>query len=592
MHPEILRDKPGPCPICGMDLEPIKPSQDDSEALREYHTWAKRFWLALIFTIPVVILAMSGLHYPKIQFLLTTIVLFWAGANLYVRAWTSVINRSLNMFSLIGLGTLSAYVFSLVALIFPQIFPDSLKMEGYLPLYFESAAVIITLVLLGQMLEARARGKTGMALSALIKESPKRARRIDSDGEHEVNIDEIKVGDHLRVLSGEKIPVDGALLEGQSHVDESIITGEAISIKKEKTDKVIAGTMNLEGSFIMLAEKVGSETLLAQIVDMVAKAQRTLPPIQRVADKVSRYFVPAVILVALVTFALWSLWGPQPRFINAFVYAVSVLIIACPCALGLATPISIIVGVGRAAQIGILIKNAEALEKLEKVTTLVIDKTGTLTEGFPSITDIISKEPVTSGKVLQIAASVEQGSEHPLSKAILQESKKKKINTLAVQNFEAITGMGVKANLENTVALVGNQALLKKFQLSIAQYLLESAQKLESQAKTVLYVVEGNDVIGLLAVADDVKPTSKEAIEGLHKLGLHIVMLTGDNEAVAENVAHDLNIDEYHAKVNPLEKGLWIERLKEQGDIVAMAGDGINDAVALAKADVGIPRQL
>lgn len=588
MHPEILRDKPGPCPICGMDLEPLTPPQDNSKELREYHIWAKRFWLALILTVPVMILAMSGLHYPKIQFLLTTIVLFWPGSNIYSRAWASITNRSLNMFSLIGLGTLAAYLFSVIALIFPNIFPEALKMEGHVPLYFESAAVIITLVLLGQMLEARARGKTGMALSALIKESPKKARRIDSDGEHEVDIYQIKVGDHLRVLSGEKIPVDGIILEGQSHVDEAIITGEALPIKKEKKGHVIAGTMNQEGSFIMLAEKVGSETLLAQIVEMVAKAQRTLPPIQRVADKVSQYFVPAVIVIALITFLIWSIWGTEPRLIHAFVYAVSVLIIACPCALGLATPISIIVGVGRGAQMGILIKNAEALERMEKVNTLVIDKTGTLTEGFPVITDIVAKESFTEDRILQLAGSIEQGSEHPLAKAILTEVKKRNIPVSPIKQFESIPGNGVKGSFEDKIIMVGNHSLVDQFHISLSQRLSDFAQILESEAKTVLYVIESHEVIGILAVADQVKPTTKQAIDDLHQLGLRIVMLTGDNESIAKFVANKLGIDEYHAKVSPIEKGILIEKLKNEGAIVAMAGDGVNDAVALAKADVGI----
>lgn len=588
MHPEIIRDNPGHCPICGMDLEPIKPSGDKDEELLEYRTWAKRFWLALILTIPVVIVAMSGMHYPTLQFILTTIIIFWPGNTIYIRFWNSIINKKLNMFSLIGLGTLAAYIFSVIAYIFPHFFPDSLKSDGQMALYFESAAVIVTLVLLGQMLEARARGKTNMALSSLIKESPIKARIIDSEGEHEVSIEKIKVGDHLRVLSGEKIPVDGIVLDGQSHVDEAIITGEAMPIKKEKSDKVIAGTINQEGSFIMLAQKVGSETLLAQIVDMVAKAQRTIPPIQRVADKISEYFVPAVIIIAVMTFLIWSLWGTEPRFIQAFVYAVSVLIIACPCALGLATPISIIVGVGRGAQMGILIKNAEALERMQKVNTLVLDKTGTLTEGFPIITDIIAKGDFTEEKVLQVAASVEQGSEHPLAKAVLREAKNRAISFLPIMQFESMAGEGVKGNIDSKLVIVGNHTLVEKFNIIIPESIEKWVQKFELNSKTVLFVIESNEVIGIIAIADKIKTTTKEAIEDLHQLGLSIVMLTGDNEEVAKQVANKLGIDEYYAKVNPIEKGSVIEKLEAKGKIVAMAGDGVNDAIALKKADVGI----
>lgn len=588
MHLQIRSDKPGICPICGMDLEPVKSLRDDAEAVREYSIWSKRFWIALIFSIPVVVLSTSGLPYPWVQFLLTTIVVVWPGANLYVRAWASVVNRSLNMFSLIGLGTGAAYAFSVVGFVFPKIFPDSMKIDGNVPLYFESTVVIITLVLLGQMLEARARGKTGMAISALMKESPKLARRLDIDGEHEVSIEVIKVGDRLRVLSGEKIPVDGLLLEGQSHLDEAIVTGEGIPIKKEKGDKVIAGTLNQEGSFIMIAEKVGEETLLAQIVEMVAKAQRTAPPIQRVADKVSQYFVPIVIGIAIITFILWGIWGSEPRIIHAFVYAVSVLIIACPCALGLATPVSIIVGVGRAAQMGILIKNAEALERLHQVTVLVVDKTGTLTEGFPGVTGIFAKKGLTEEAILQLAASVEQGSEHPLARAVLREVKKRNIGILSVQDFEAVTGNGVRGIVEGRGLMVGNLAMMRKFNLQVPQDLEELAHQWESEAKTVLYVGDSKNVLGILAVADLIKTTSFEAIQQLHEIGLRIVMLTGDNEGVAKYVAGELGIDEYHAGIDPVEKGIWIEKLKAQGEIVAMAGDGVNDAVSLAKADIGI----
>lgn len=587
MHPELKLDKPGPCPICGMDLEPID-AADDLAYEREYHYWSIRFWFAAILTIPVVVLSMADLGYSWIQFILTSLVVCWAGAVFYKRAWMSVINRSLNMFSLIGLGTGTAYLFSVTAWLFPGIFSESFQVNGKMATYFESAAVIITLVLLGQMLEAGARSKTGMALRALMRKAPKVARRIDRNGEHEVSIDEVEVGDKLRVLSGEKVPVDGLIVEGQSHVDEAIITGEGIPVKKQKDDQVTGGTMNQEGSFIMIAERVGSATILAQIVEMVIKAQRSRPPIQRVADKVSEYFVPVVIVIALLTFVSWGIWGPQPRLVHALVYAVAVLIIACPCALGLATPVSVIVGIGRGAEMGILIKNAEALELMEKVTTLVVDKTGTLTEGIPGIVSIYVTKGFTEERVLQLAAMVEQGSEHPIAKAILRESKKRNISLYNVQGFEAIAGKGVKGNFEGKVLTVGNGSMVGKSSLTISEDIEKTRQKFETEAKTVVYVSEDDVVIGIIAVADLIKTTSAQAIKELHAIGLRIVMLTGDNDGVAKYVAGELGIDEYHACVDPVEKGNWIEKLKSTGEIVAMAGDGVNDAVALAKADVGI----
>lgn len=588
MHPQIRADKVGICPICGMDLEPVIRTEHEDEKLEEYFIWARRFWISLILSIPIVLFSMWGMKYPWGQFLLTTCICFGAGASLYVRAWASVINRKLNMFSLIGLGTGAAYLFSAVALIFPEIFSDSMKVGKDMPLYFESVAVIVTLVLLGQMLEARARGKTGMALSLLMKEAPKIARRLDAEGEHEVSILEIKVGDHLRVLSGEKIPVDGVLLEGESHIDESILTGESIPVKKEKGDKVMAGAINQEGSFIMIAEKVGEETLFAQIAEMVAKAQRTLPPIQRIVDKVSEYFVPIVIGIAVVTFILWAIWGSEPRVIRAFVYAVSVLIIACPCALGLATPISIIVGIGRSAQKGILIKNAEALEVMHKVTTLVIDKTGTLTEGFPGITDIIGKKGMSQEELLQLAASIEQGSEHPIAKAVLREAQKHNINLFQVKNFEAIAGSGVKGIVEDRLLMIGSLFMIKQWNVALSDDLQEWVYKFQREAKTVLYVADSQEVIGILAVADLIKATSFSAVKQIQSLGIKIIMLTGDNEGVAKYVADKVGIDNYHAGINPIEKAGWIEKLQAEGEVVAMAGDGINDAISLAKADVGI----
>lgn len=588
MHPEVISDKPGQCPICGMNLEPMPEKEADLADDQEYKFWTKRFWIAVVLTLPVMVLSMANLGYNWAQFILTTGVVFGPGATLYVRAWKSLLHKSLNMFSLIGLGTGVAYIYSVMTLVFPGAFPESFKMEGTLGTYFEAAAGIITLVLLGQMLEARAHSKTGAALQALMKQSPKVALRIDADGEHEISVEEVQVGDHLRVLAGEKVPVDGVILDGQSHIDESMITGESIPAKKEKDDKITAGTINQEGSFIMLAERVGSDTLLSQIVAMVAEAQRTRPPIQKLADRISQYFVPIVIAIAFITFIVWGIWGPEPRLVHGLIYAVAVLIVACPCALGLATPISIIVGVGRGAEMGILIKNAEALERLEKVTTLVVDKTGTLTEGLPGVTDIFAMQGYTKETVLQLAGSVEQGSEHPMAKALVRESKKMNLRLNGVQEFEAIPGKGVKAILDSRTLLVGNESMITQFSLSISQDLLAVAQKFQDQAKTVLFVADNSTIIGLIAVADLIKKTTPEAIEQLHAMGLRIIMLTGDNETVAREVANQLDIDEYHANVDPVQKGEWIEKLKSSGEIVAMAGDGVNDAVALAKADVGI----
>ncbi len=588
MHPEIISDHPGHCPICGMNLEPLPGSAIDSVDDQEYRFWLKRFWLALALTLPVIILSMTGLGYQWIQFILTTVVVLAPGATLYKRAWNSLINKNLNMFSLIGLGTGMAYLYSLATLFFPNIFPESFKINGTLNVYFEATAGIITLVLLGQLLEARAHSKTNAALQALMKQSPKRALRIDSNGEHEINVEEVHIGDRLRVLSGEKVPVDGLILEGQSHIDESMITGESIPVKKEKDDKVIAGTVNQEGSFIMLAQHIGSATLLAQIVTMVSDAQRTRPPIQKLADKVSKYFVPIVITIALLTFITWGIWGPEPRFAHGLIYAVSVLIIACPCALGLATPISIIVGIGKGAQIGILIKNAEALERLEKVTTLVVDKTGTLTEGLPGVVDILPIPGYSQEKVLQLASSVEQGSEHPIAKALIRESKKQQLQLLTVQEFHAIPGKGVKALFNSHLLAVGNKSLMSQFNLPIPQDLAGQANQLESEAKTILWIAEASKIIGFITVADTIKATTPEAIKQLHAMGLRIIMLTGDNLAVAKHIAEDLGIDEYHANINPIQKGQWIDKLKASDQIVAMAGDGVNDAVALARADVGI----
>lgn len=590
MHPEVIRDQPGPCPICGMDLEPILENESDleQESKKEYQFWSKRFWTSVIFTLPVLILAMFELGYLWVQFILTSIVVFWCGATLYERAWHSIQQRKLNMFSLIAMGTGVAYIYSVVALFFPDIFPNSFKENGELGTYFEATAVIIMLVLLGQLLEARARSKTGSALRALIKQSPKTALRIDQNGEHEINIDEVQVGDKLRVLSGQKVPVDGIILEGTSHIDESMLTGESKPVKKEPGDNVAGGTINQEGSLIMEAKRVGSKTLLSQIITMVREAQRSRPPIQRLADKISEYFVPTVIAVAIITFLVWAIWGPEPRLAHGLIYAVSVLIVACPCALGLATPISIIVGVGRGAKMGILIKNAEALETMEKVNVLVVDKTGTLTEGQPGIVNIFPNPEYSKDEILRLAASVEQGSSHPIAKAITREAKKQNSELYNLKEYQSSPGKGIQGILNGRTIIVGNETMMKDHNLTLSEAMSKIAKETQSKAETLIYIGEKDQVIGIISVADLIKKTTPEAIKNLHKMGLEVIMLTGDNEAVANQVARELDIDDYHAGINPQEKGHWIDQLKASGKIVAMAGDGVNDAVALAKADVGI----
>lgn len=587
MHPKIVLPNPGSCPICGMDLEPVLNAESDLLGDKEYHFWSVRFWVALVCTIPVVILAMGHLGFTWIQFVLTSVVVFWSGATIYVRAWKSLFGFNLNMFTLIGLGTAVAYIYSTLVFIFPNLFLGISKKYGTTDIYFEAASVIITLVLLGQMLEAQARGKTGSALKELIKQSPKVAFVVDSTGGREIPISEVKIGDKLRVLSGEKIPVDGEIIEGESHVDESMITGESNLVHKIKGDPVTGGTLNQEGSFIIVAKRVGSQTILAKIIQMVADAQRSLPPIQRVADKVAYYFVPSVIIIAIITFIFWGIWGPEPRWVHGILYSVSVLIIACPCALGLATPVSVIVGVGRAAQMGILIKNAEALEKLKEVTTLVIDKTGTLTEGLPGVTDVLTKKNVDPEMVLQLAGSVEQGSQHPISKAIIREVKDKNLILSQVSNFKTIPGLGICGEIEGQKVAVGNERMMEFMGITISEEMVSHALNLELRAKSIVYVGK-EEVLGVIGVADIIKFTTPQAIADLHSMNLRIVMLTGDSHSIAKNVAGELNIDEFHARFDPLDKAKWIEGAQKGGEVVAMAGDGINDAVALAKADVGI----
>ncbi len=597
MHPEIVQDHPGNCPICGMALEPknVETKADDSE----YKNMRLRFWLGLAFSIPVFLLAMGSMistfdHFIPInisrwlQFILSTPVVLWAGWPFFERGWRSIVNHHLNMFSLISMGVGVAYLYSIIAFFFPQVFPPSFLLHGEAPLYFESAAIITVLVLLGQVLELKARSQTSQSIKALLGRAAKSARVIVNEEEKEISIDQVKVGEILRVRPGDKIPVDGKITEGKSNIDESMITGEPVPVQKEVGSAVIGGTINQTGSFLMQAEKVGSKTLLSRIVQMVAEAQRSRAPIQSLADKVAGYFVPAVVLVAVLTFIIWAWIGPQPSFVYGLVNAVAVLIIACPCALGLATPMSIMVGMGRGAEAGVLIKNAEALEKLEKVKTIVVDKTGTLTEGKPKLTQVISNEQGKENEILLLAAAVEQNSEHPLAASIVQGAKERSISLPKVENFQSITGGGVIGKVENHEVLIGKSNFLQERKINGVTTLQQKAQELQKQAYTVMFAAIDGQAVGLITVSDPIKSSTLNAIQQLHQLGQKIVMLSGDNEQTAQSVAKKLNIDEVHAGVAPEYKQEFIQKAKGKDGFVAMAGDGINDAPALAAADVGI----
>jgi Cu+-exporting ATPase len=600
MHPEIEQDHPGACPKCGMTLEP-KSIGSEEEEQREMRSLSGKFWIALVLTIPVLLLALGhaipGLEIdsilPKrigkwIEFALTTPVVLWAGGFFFTRAWQSIVNRSLNMFTLIAVGVGAAYFYSVIAVIAPGIFPSSFRRHGEVDLYFEAAAVITTLILLGQLIEAKARSRTGHAIKALLGLAAKTAHRVHDGQEQEIAVDEIQKGDVLRVRPGEKIPIDGVIVDGQSNIDESMITGEPMPVSKRAGEKVIGATVNQTGSFLMRAERIGSETVLAQIVQMVAEAQRSRAPIQKLVDTVSGYFVPAVIGVAIITFIVWSIVGPTPSMAYALVNAVSVLIIACPCALGLATPMSIMVGVGRAAQAGILVKNAQAIEVTEKVTHLVTDKTGTLTAGKPEIVSQIAANGVSEGDLLRIAASVESQSEHPLARAIVEGAKKEKIEFQEVIDFHSTTGGGVSGNVDGKRILVGKEKFLADSNVRFPEELTKEVHRLQERAETTVWVAVNGKASGVLEIADPIKPTTREAVRALHEMGLKIIMCTGDNRRTAESVARLLGIDEFKAEVMPDEKIEIVRELKSQGTIVAMAGDGINDAPALAAADVGI----
>ena len=601
MHPEIIRDGPGSCPICGMALEPLVASLDEEENV-ELKDMSRRFWVAVVLSIPVFALGMSDLIPGQplqqlapmstlawLQLILATPVVLWAGWPFFVRGWQSIVTRNLNMFTLIALGVGVGYVFSVIAVLVPEIFPVSFRdHHGNVPVYFEAAAVITTLVLLGQVLELRARSQTGTAIKALLGLSPKTAHRIRDDGqEEETPLEHVHVGNRLRVRPGEKIPVDGVVLEGASAVDESMITGEPIPIEKQPGDHIVGGTVNGTGSFVMRAERVGSETLLAQIVQMVAEAQRSRAPIQRLADVVASYFVPAVVLIAVLTFVVWSIWGPDPRMAYGLVNAVAVLIIACPCALGLATPMSIMVATGRAAHNGILFRNAEAIEVMRKVDTLVVDKTGTLTEGKPQLAEVLAPGGFDEELLLRFAASLERSSEHPLASAIVSGARERGVKLVDAVNFNSVTGKGVVGEVDGHRVAVGNRVLLDEFKVEAGE-LTAQAESLRANGQTIMFVLIDGKPAGLLGVADPIKPTTPDAVKQLHAEGVRIVMLTGDSRTTAEAVARKLGIDEVVAEVLPDQKVEVVKKFQSAGRIVAMAGDGINDAPALAQAHVGI----
>jgi Cu+-exporting ATPase len=598
MHPQIRQDHPGNCPICGMTLEPVIPVERTGSN-PELRDMSRRFWIGLGLSLPVVALAMgTELIFPYrsfpvllsnwIQFALATPVVLWAGWPFFERAWASLVHRAMNMFTLIALGTGVAWSFSVVALMWPHLFPPAFRSsEGTVPVYFEAAAVITVLVLLGQVLELRARERTSGAIRALLDLAPKTARRITAAGEEDVPLDVIGVGDLVRVRPGERIAVDGEVVEGRSSVDESMVTGESMPVTKEIGNKVIGGTINRSGSLVIVAQKIGRDSMIARIVQMVSEAQRSRAPIQRLADRVSSWFVPAVIAVAALAFVGWILWGLEPRLANALVAAVSVLIIACPCALGLATPISIMVGVGRGAQVGVLVKNAEALERMQQVDTLVVDKTGTLTEGRPSVTAIYAREGTNETELLRLAAAVERASEHPLAAAIVTAAEARKIVLPSVRNFDSPAGKGALGMVEDRKVIVGNASFLREQNIEPTP-LFEEAATFRNDGATAIFVGVDGVVAGVFAISDPIKETTPATIATLKRDGVRVVMLTGDNRTTAMAVAGKLGIGEVEAEVLPEKKNEVVSRLKMQGRVVAMAGDGVNDAPALAAADVGI----
>lgn len=600
MHPEIIKDEAGFCPICGMDLVPLE--ADISEEDKTYKKLLKKFWIAVIFTVPIFLIAMSEAldnnplynvleqkQWNWIQFALSIPVVFYATWMFFKRAYTSIKTMNLNMFTLIGIGSGIAWLFSVFAMVFPDVFPQDFKTaDGNVFVYFEATTVILTLVLLGQLLEARAHSQTSGAIKELLKLVPSTATLVTNGEDKVIAIDKIEKDNLLRVKPGEKIPVDGSIVEGHSSIDESMITGEPIPVDKSIDDKVSSGTINGTKSFIMKAEKVGSETLLSQIIHMVNNASRSKAPIQKLADRISKYFVPIVLVVAVITFIVWAIFGPEPAYVFAFVNAIAVLIIACPCALGLATPMSVMVGVGRGAQSGVLIKNAEALEKMNKVDTLIVDKTGTITEGKPSVEKVISINNLKEEKLLHFIASLNQYSEHPLAEAIVNYGKSKNTVITKVNDFQAVAGKGVIGTVENKKVALGNAKLLEQFAITISKNLETNVVAEQEQGKTVSYIAVDNEAVGYVTIFDAIKTTSQNAIKQLQDNGVEVIMLTGDNKNTAKSVAEQLNLKHYKAECLPEDKLNEIDKLQQKGSVVAMAGDGINDAPALAQSDVGI----
>ncbi len=600
MHPEVVQDHPGNCPKCGMALEPR--SVEAEEDISELRDMTRRFWISTVLAIPVFFSAMGAefwhesidsLIHPHtrqwLEMALATPVVLWGGWPFFVRGWQSLVTRNLNMFTLIGLGVAVAWSYSLVAVAAPGIFPESVRMaSGVMPVYFEAAAVITALVLLGQVLELRARSRTNAAIKLLLGLAPKTARIVRDDGrEEDIPLEHVQPGDKLRVRPGEKVPVDGTVVDGQSHVDESMVTGEPLPVEKHAGAKVIGATVNGTGGLLMTAEKVGSDTLLAQIIHMVAEAQRSRAPIQKLVDVVSGYFVPAVVLIAVITLIVWSFWGPEPRLAHAVINAVAVLIIACPCALGLATPVSIMVGTGRGAMMGVLFKNAEALEVMRKVDTLVVDKTGTLTEGHPELVSVTPAKGFDEPEIVRLAASIERSSEHPLAAAIVRGAQKRDVGLATTEDFQSVTGKGVTGVVVGRKIALGNLNLLQDQCIDVGD-LPSQADALRSEGQTVMFLAVDGRAAGLIGVADPIKSTTPEAIKFLHDEGIEIVMLTGDSRKTAEAVAAKLDIDQVHAEVLPDQKASVVKQLQSEGRVVAMAGDGINDAPALAQAQVGI----
>jgi len=601
MHPEIVKDEAGSCPICGMDLVPME--ADSSAEEKTYKKLLKKFWIATAFTLPIFLIAMSEMlnnnplynimeqkNWNWIQFVLSIPVVFYATWMFFERAYRSIKTWNLNMFTLIGIGAGVAWLFSVFGMLFPDVFPEQFKTEsGAVHVYFEAATVILTLVLLGQLLEARAHSKTNSAVKELLKLAPNKAIKIVDGEEVEVSIDEIELNDILKVKPGDKIPVDGVITEGETTIDESMITGEPIPVNKSQEDKVSSGTINGNQSFLMKAEKVGSDTLLSQIIHMVNDASRSRAPIQNLADKVSGYFVPVVVLISIITFIVWSIWGPEPVYVYAFVNAIAVLIIACPCALGLATPMSVMVGVGKGAQNGVLIKNAEALEKMDKVNTLIVDKTGTITEGKPTVETVGAfNEALSEKEVLQYIVSLNTNSEHPLAEATVKYGKEHNAEILKSEDFSAVTGKGVEATIKDKKVALGNPKMMEYAKADIISKMKDEAKSYQKQGKTVSYLSIDKTVVGYVVIGDKIKETSAKAIKALQDKGIDVIMLTGDNHDTAQAVASELNLADFKASMLPEDKLKEVEKLQKNGKVVAMAGDGINDAPALAKSDVGI----